>query len=205
MNGKTKHIKRPPALDKAPNGSANGSSSKAKQAVGRNSRSSSPVYCLCLGPDDHRWMIQCDGCEDWFHGECVDLNSSVGDDLVESFICPRCLDVEVGRVTRYRKICSLGGCQKPARLCADEEDEAANKQATSGDQAAPKSAFCCNDHRDEWWIRLVTGMPTRRAVDADPAVKTALSQDQLLRVVQEWIERPRGLESMEHPLGELGF
>eukprot|EP00953_Heterococcus_sp_UTEX-ZZ885_P004202 2768-Heterococcus_DN1.PRE.5 len=25
-------------------------------------------YCVCLGPNDGRWMIGCDECEDWFHG-----------------------------------------------------------------------------------------------------------------------------------------
>jgi hypothetical protein len=28
-------------------------------------------YCVCLGPNDGRWMIGCDECEDWFHGGYV--------------------------------------------------------------------------------------------------------------------------------------
>ena len=28
-----------------------------------------PVYCLCRLPYDvTRFMIECDGCQDWFHG-----------------------------------------------------------------------------------------------------------------------------------------
>ncbi|KAJ2965561.1 hypothetical protein NQ176_g10556 [Zarea fungicola] len=44
-------------------------------------------YCLCQGPDDHRWMICCEGCDDWFHGECINLSKEVGENLIEKFIC----------------------------------------------------------------------------------------------------------------------
>lgn len=29
------------------------------------------TYCICGGKDDDTFMIQCDDCEDWFHGRCV--------------------------------------------------------------------------------------------------------------------------------------
>ncbi|KAL3965110.1 hypothetical protein ACCO45_002114 [Purpureocillium lilacinum] len=47
-------------------------------------------YCLCRGPDDHRWMICCEHCEDWFHGECINLSKDVGESLIERFVCPNC-------------------------------------------------------------------------------------------------------------------
>jgi hypothetical protein len=31
------------------------------------------VYCLCKQPYAGRFMIQCDHCEEWYHGECVDI------------------------------------------------------------------------------------------------------------------------------------
>ena len=31
------------------------------------------LFCICRKPDDHTLMIQCDGCEGWFHGRCVDM------------------------------------------------------------------------------------------------------------------------------------
>ena len=33
----------------------------------------STVYCLCREPWQGRFMIQCDGCDEWFHGACVDI------------------------------------------------------------------------------------------------------------------------------------
>lgn len=49
------------------------------------------VFCICRKPDDHTWMIACDGpCEDWFHGRCVSMNEKDGN-LIDKYICEDCL------------------------------------------------------------------------------------------------------------------
>lgn len=30
-------------------------------------------YCLCRGPNDGTFMVECDDCDQWFHGSCVNL------------------------------------------------------------------------------------------------------------------------------------
>ena len=30
------------------------------------------VYCYCRMPDDHKEMVQCNDCREWFHCHCVD-------------------------------------------------------------------------------------------------------------------------------------
>ena len=45
------------------------------------------LFCICRKPDDHTWMIGCDGgCEDWFHGRCVGINERDGN-LIDKYIC----------------------------------------------------------------------------------------------------------------------
>lgn len=45
------------------------------------------VFCICRGPDNHTWMIACDGpCEDWFHGRCIDMTEKEGE-LIEKYYC----------------------------------------------------------------------------------------------------------------------
>ena len=29
------------------------------------------IYCICRGSDDGSLLIQCDGCEEWFHCSCI--------------------------------------------------------------------------------------------------------------------------------------
>jgi len=45
------------------------------------------LFCICRKPDNHTWMIGCDGgCEDWFHGKCVHIKEKDGD-LIDRYIC----------------------------------------------------------------------------------------------------------------------
>eukprot|EP00903_Cladosiphon_okamuranus_P013909 g12937.t1 len=45
-------------------------------------------YCLCRGPNDGTFMVQCDDCDQWFHGSCVNLKE--GDKSLSNFECPGC-------------------------------------------------------------------------------------------------------------------
>ncbi|KFA64743.1 hypothetical protein S40285_01345 [Stachybotrys chlorohalonatus IBT 40285] len=100
-------------------------------------------YCICRGPDDHRWMICCEKCEDWFHGECIHISKDIGESLIEKFICPNCSNDSLRTI--YKKTCGLTGCRKAAR------------------HGSEKSVFCSDDHAQIWWERLVSKLPKPRA------------------------------------------
>jgi COMPASS component SPP1 len=114
--------------------------------------SDSGPYCICRGPDNHRFMIACDRCEDWFHGECINMDKYTGENLVQRYICPNCSD---GRkyVTRYKKTCGLPGCQKPARIYV------ASVEAKSGAAKDSDSVFCSDEHGHMWWEQQVATLP----------------------------------------------
>lgn len=85
------------------------------------------VFCICRKPDNHTWMIACDGgCDDWFHGRCVNMREEDGD-LIDKYICPNCADMGRGNTT-WKPMCRRDGCRQPARLaksnpskyCTDE-------------------------------------------------------------------------------------
>lgn len=123
-------------------------------------------YCICRGPDDHRWMISCDVCEDWFHGACVGVDKTIGEALIVRYVCPGCTDEKGVNVTRYRKTCTLEGCCNAARIY--EESDAGIKGAMR--DAASYSVFCSDKHADEWWEQLVRSLPENgklRAKEAD--------------------------------------
>ncbi|KAI1778968.1 hypothetical protein F4818DRAFT_403030 [Hypoxylon cercidicola] len=117
-------------------------------------------YCICRGPDDHRWMISCDVCEDWFHGECVDLEKDTGEKLVERFVCPNCTDGKQN-YTKYKKTCSLPGCKLAARLYTKSLKD--------------RSVFCSSDHCDQWWISMINTLPTKTA--AAKAIEVLTQED----------------------------
>lgn len=82
----------------APKGGKQGSVTPARSSSLANGRDddededmdegdSSELFCICCGPDDHTWMIGCDGpCESWFHGRCVNINERDGN-LIEKYYC----------------------------------------------------------------------------------------------------------------------
>ncbi|CAH1248328.1 PHF3 [Branchiostoma lanceolatum] len=51
------------------------------------------AYCICRKPHGKRFMICCDRCEEWYHGDCVGITKKEGIRLEknsEDYICPRC-------------------------------------------------------------------------------------------------------------------
>ncbi|SPQ19476.1 23429968-81d1-4dbf-810b-feb5cf56b736 [Thermothielavioides terrestris] len=115
---------------------------------GNSSESDNGPYCLCRGPDDHRFMIACDRCEDWFHGECIGMDKHTGENLVQKYICPNCTDG--GRyTTRYKKMCSLAGCNNAARIY---------------DSSRP-SIFCSSEHCQAWWEQLIGTLPKSKSAE----------------------------------------
>nr|XP_028591236.1 death-inducer obliterator 1 isoform X2 [Podarcis muralis] len=58
----------------------------------------STLYCICQQPHNNRFMICCDRCEEWFHGNCVGISEARGRLLErngEDYICPNCTILQV--------------------------------------------------------------------------------------------------------------
>ncbi|KAG8193339.1 hypothetical protein JTE90_022969 [Oedothorax gibbosus] len=51
------------------------------------------LWCICRKPHNSRFMIQCDKCEDWFHGSCVGVTKLMGrqlEKLKKEWWCRNC-------------------------------------------------------------------------------------------------------------------
>uniref|UniRef100_A0A8C9U3G5 PHD finger protein 8 n=1 Tax=Scleropages formosus TaxID=113540 RepID=A0A8C9U3G5_SCLFO len=68
-----------------------------------------PVYCLCRLPYDvTRFMIECDVCQDWFHGSCVGVEEEKAAEI-DQYHCPNCQVTHGPSIMRKRR-----GAQKQA-------------------------------------------------------------------------------------------
>ncbi|VDN05007.1 unnamed protein product [Thelazia callipaeda] len=49
------------------------------------------LYCVCQTPyDDSRFYVGCDGCEGWFHPQCVGITKEEAEKAAE-YLCPQCV------------------------------------------------------------------------------------------------------------------
>ncbi|XP_054859917.1 histone lysine demethylase PHF8 isoform X2 [Eublepharis macularius] len=75
-----------------------------------------PVYCLCRLPYDvTRFMIECDVCQDWFHGSCVGVEEDAAADI-DLYHCPNCQLLHGPPVMKRRR-----GSQKQLDSAASKE------------------------------------------------------------------------------------
>ncbi|BGP44232.1 COMPASS (complex proteins associated with Set1p) component [Rhodotorula kratochvilovae] len=72
------------------------------------------LYCVCEELyDPERMMIACDGCEEWFHVDCVNIDEEAVP-LVDLFFCPRCSAVSHTNRTTWKPACARPTCRSPA-------------------------------------------------------------------------------------------
>ena len=46
--------------------------------------------CVCMQPSNPNMLyIQCNKCEEWFHGQCMGLSKAKAE-AIEEFFCPQC-------------------------------------------------------------------------------------------------------------------
>lgn len=67
----------------------NDTMTKVRKTSGR-STAEGKLYCVCRKPyDATQFMIACDRCDDWFHGECIGINEK-GSEFVDLYFCTKC-------------------------------------------------------------------------------------------------------------------
>ncbi|QSL65421.1 hypothetical protein MERGE_002731 [Pneumocystis wakefieldiae] len=85
------------------------------------------LYCICQKPDTGCWMIACDGCDNWYHGECVKILEA-DEELLDKYFCDFCTKKGKG-CTMWKRKCRLSSCRKPALV-----------------SSSPPSKYCSTEH-----------------------------------------------------------
>ncbi|KAK6463169.1 hypothetical protein DFJ63DRAFT_312491 [Scheffersomyces coipomensis] len=83
---------------------------------------SEELFCICRKPDRGELMVQCDGCEEWYHFKCMKLKQE-NSDLIAKFYCKFCKWQDKGN-TLWKRKCRVSWCKKPIRndskYCSDD-------------------------------------------------------------------------------------
>ncbi|XP_056121243.1 CXXC-type zinc finger protein 1a isoform X1 [Rhinichthys klamathensis goyatoka] len=65
------------------------------------SRSNTPVYCVCRKPDINCFMIGCESCSEWFHGDCINISEKTAK-TIHVWYCERCRGKNNSLEIKYR-------------------------------------------------------------------------------------------------------
>lgn len=78
------------------------SDSKSIKSSQMEFNTSSKLYCVCRSSNIDTFMICCDFCEEWFHGDCIGVTENSSKDI-EMFYCKRCRSSNSNLRITYKK------------------------------------------------------------------------------------------------------
>ncbi|XP_016411720.1 CXXC-type zinc finger protein 1-like [Sinocyclocheilus rhinocerous] len=84
-------------------------------------RSNARVYCVCRKPDINCFMIGCDNCNDWFHGDCIKISEKIAK-TIRVWYCEKCRSKNESLEIKFRP--------KKSREKEAEADGTDNQQDT---------------------------------------------------------------------------
>ncbi|KAJ3262252.1 PHD finger protein 3 [Boothiomyces macroporosus] len=72
---------------------------RVRQTVKEYNIKGQQIYCLCRQVDDGSFMIQCDDCKEWFHGNCVGIQEETAPDTFSCILCIQFANSEASEAT----------------------------------------------------------------------------------------------------------
>ncbi|XP_064296636.1 CXXC-type zinc finger protein 1-like isoform X1 [Phalacrocorax carbo] len=69
--------------------------------AGPGGEENAPVYCVCRKPDINCFMIGCDNCNEWFHGDCINITEKMAK-AIREWYCRQCREKDPALEIRYR-------------------------------------------------------------------------------------------------------
>ncbi|RCK61061.1 Set1 complex component spp1 [Candida viswanathii] len=99
---------------------------------------SEELFCVCRKPDLGEMMVACDGCEEWFHFECMKVNPKFSE-LIAKYYCKFCEWKGLG-TSQWKRKCRVEGCFKPI---------------------APGSKYCSREHGLQFMKKMLVDSTTR--------------------------------------------
>lgn len=77
------------------------------------------AYCICRTNDSSRFMICCDACEEWYHGDCIMITEKESK-TIKKYFCDRCREIDPTMRTVFKGTPS--STQQPGQSTTSNKD-----------------------------------------------------------------------------------
>nr|XP_029721338.1 CXXC-type zinc finger protein 1-like isoform X2 [Aedes albopictus] len=95
------------------------------------------AYCICRSSDSSRFMIGCDACEEWYHGDCINVTEKEAKHI-KQYYCQRCKEEDPSLQTVFR----LVPVQAPAPNADEKKKKTKEKSAGKSDKRCGQCEGC---------------------------------------------------------------
>lgn len=102
------------------------------------------AYCICRSSDSSRFMIACDACEEWYHGDCINISEKEAK-LIRQFFCVRCAEEDPTLVTRWRTKRDDAPSLAHTTTTSNTEERKSRKRKERGDNKTDKKTKKCGE------------------------------------------------------------
>ncbi|XP_018568188.1 CXXC-type zinc finger protein 1 isoform X2 [Anoplophora glabripennis] len=99
------------------------------------------AYCICRSSDSSRFMIACDACEEWYHGDCIKISEKEAK-LIKQYFCIRCKEEDSTLVTRWK---TKRERDEASSVQNNSEDRKSRKRKDRGENKTDKKTKKCGE------------------------------------------------------------
>uniref|UniRef100_T1KQN3 CXXC-type zinc finger protein 1 n=2 Tax=Tetranychus urticae TaxID=32264 RepID=T1KQN3_TETUR len=105
-------------------------------------------YCICRSSDTSRFMIGCDSCNEWYHGDCISITEQLAKTITK-FYCLMCRDRNPSLKIQYHKDSGSKSTSKQGTVRRKKQPPSkSNKTARFEDDTSPEK-MDFEDENDE--------------------------------------------------------
>lgn len=106
----------------------------------------SSVYCICRTKDTSRFMIGCDSCNEWYHGDCISITEEYAKNIIK-FFCLMCRERDPMLEIKFKE--KKEKCEKVKSEKPDKESKRSEVYYSKPKKSARRCGECISCYRTE--------------------------------------------------------